>query len=654
MAGNIKGITIEFRGDTTNLDKALRKIKSEGSEVNKALGQVNRALKFDPKNTELIAQKQTLLAQKIKQTENSLKELNAIQKQLDAQGVDKTSNEYMTLRRNIIGAEQSLKQLTAEQKKLTAQSSKMGQVSAATKELGDNFTRAGQAMMGLSKAAAVVVGALGALTYKSAALADDLNTMSKKYGIATDELQMYALTAELVDVPVETMVRSHTKLTRAMNTASKGTGDAADAFKALGVEILDSNGQLRDSSDVFNETIQALGTIENETQRDAYALTLFGRSAADLNPLIEDMGETYVMVAQMFADNDMQLLDQETLDRANRFKDELDKIKATGLLAFQTLGSQIASYLLPVMEKVSAAIGKIAAWLSKLNPAVLTLIGAIAGIIALIAPALLLAGKIAFAISSITGLLATMGTTIGAVTTAILPWIAAIAAAIALGVLLYKNWDKIKQAAIELWNKLKEAFEAIKATVTEVITNIKEKLTAFWETLKYIFSFEGLVAMVTNVFARIKAAITAPIEAAKDIIRAIIEKIKNLFNFEFKLPKLKVPKFAITPAGWKIGDLLKGKIPKLSVEWHKEGGIFTSPTLLQGANGSLHGVGEAGAEAILPLSKLQTMLDNSNSTQNAMLAQMVVLLTELVVQGEEPKRVNWNERELMRLIAQNS
>jgi len=658
MAGNIKGITIEFRGDTTQLDKALNKIKYEGKEINKSLSQVNKALKLDPKNTELLAQKQKLLAEKIQQTTKNLEQLKSMQRQLDAQGIDKTSHEYMELRRNIIAAEQSLASLNAEQKILNAQNSKMGVASRKAEEFGNKLTSAGNAMKGLSAAAAVVatvvVGAMTKLATSSAKMADELNTMSKRYGIATDQLQLYTLAADLVDVPVETITKSHVKLTKSMNSAMKGTGDAANAFRELGISVVDSNGQLRDSNDVFTDTIKALGQIENETQRDAYALTLFGRSAADLNPLIEDMGETYEMVLKLFEENDMQLIDQETLDKANAFNDELDKIKATGLLAFQTLGAEIAGYLLPILEKVSGAIAKVASWLSKLDPAILTIIAVIAGLIAMIAPALILAGKIAFAISSITALLATMGTTIGAVTLSLLPWIAAIAAAIALGVLLYKNWEKIKQAAIDLWNNLKVAFESIKATFTEFFTNIKAKLTEFWEHVKYVFSFQGLVEMATSVFARIKAAITAPIEAAKNIIKAIIEKIKSFFNFEFKLPKLKVPKFSIVPEGWKIGDLLKGKIPKLSVTWHREGGIFTSPTLLQGANGSLHGVGEAGAEAILPLSKLQTMINESNASGNAMLAQIVILLSELVQQGESPMRVNWNERELMRLISQNS
>ena len=73
MSGNIKGITIEFRGDTTQLDKALRQVNSETKKIDKELNAVNKALKFNPKNVDLLRQKQTLLTEKIGETEDKLK-----------------------------------------------------------------------------------------------------------------------------------------------------------------------------------------------------------------------------------------------------------------------------------------------------------------------------------------------------------------------------------------------------------------------------------------------------------------------------------------------------------------------------------------------------------------------------------------------------
>ena len=105
MPGNIKGITIVFEGDTTKLDKALKQVRNSTKDIDKELKEVNKSLKFNPRNTELLAQKQTLLKQKVEQTSKSLKDLKSMQAQLDAQKVDPGSEEYRKLQREIIRTE---------------------------------------------------------------------------------------------------------------------------------------------------------------------------------------------------------------------------------------------------------------------------------------------------------------------------------------------------------------------------------------------------------------------------------------------------------------------------------------------------------------------------------------------------------------------
>jgi hypothetical protein len=87
-----------------------------------------------------------------------------------------------------------------------------------------------------------------------------------------------------------------------------------------------------------------------------------------------------------------------------------------------------------------------------------------------------------------------------------------------------------------------------------------------------------------------------PINAAKDAVKSAIDKIKGFFSFKISWPKIPLPHFSISPAGWKIGDLLKGSIPKLGISWYQTGGVFDRPTVLTG-------VGENGAEAVVPLEK---------------------------------------------------
>ena len=141
MAGQIKGITIQFNGDTTKLDKAMREIKNESKSIDQQLREVNRSLKFNPGNAELLKQKFTLLGQKIDATESQLKQFKAAEQQLKAQGVSEESAEWMTLRRNIIEAESKLKHYNAELKKVQyANITKMGE---AFKKAGQNMRTAG-------------------------------------------------------------------------------------------------------------------------------------------------------------------------------------------------------------------------------------------------------------------------------------------------------------------------------------------------------------------------------------------------------------------------------------------------------------------------------------------------------------------------------
>lgn len=566
MAENIKGITIEFRGDTTKLDKALRDIKNSTKDIDKELKDVNKALKFNPTSVDLWRQKQDLLKQKIDETEKNLKSLKDMQKQMDAQGVDKNSEAYRRVQREIIETESKLKHFKSELKSIG--NVKLQAVGEQFKQMGKSLESAGRSMAGLSRAAAAVAASIGAATVKGASFADDMTTMSKIYSISTDKLQMYAAAAELVDVDVNAITKSHVKLEKTMLTASKGTGASAEAFEALGIQITNADGSLRDGDTVWNETIVALGNLENETERDAYAMQLMGKSAAELNPLIEDGGEAYKNLADTMAKYGLDFIDQETLNNAAEFDDSLQTIKAVGSVAFQQLGTQMAAYLAPTMEKVVDLIGRLANWISQLSPRTQTIIAAIAGVLAVAAPLLIAIGKMSMGIGAIVKLIAVIGPAIGGI-------VAAIGAVVAAGVLLYKNWDTIKAKAI-----------ALKNNIINVFNQVKAKVTAIWNG--------------------IKTAITTPITNAINTVKNAIQKIKNIINnAKLSLPKFKLPHFRISGGKlpWGIGG--KGTAPKISVDWYAQGGIFDRASII--------GVGEAGAEAVVPLDKFWDKLDNMST-----------------------------------------
>lgn len=158
----------------------------------------------------------------------------------------------------------------------------------------------------------------------AAAYADEVSTLSAQTGISTEKLQEFKYMEDLIDVSTETMTGSMAKLVRNMASAKDGTGNAAEAFKALGVRVTDANGQLRNNQDVFGEVIDALGKMDNETQRDAYAMQIFGKSAQDLNPLIKAGGEQIAALAQEAHDMGY-VLGEETLDSLNETQDALDR-----------------------------------------------------------------------------------------------------------------------------------------------------------------------------------------------------------------------------------------------------------------------------------------------------------------------------------------
>lgn len=573
MAGNIKGITIEFRGDTTKLDKALREIKNSTKDIDRELKEVDKALKFNPTSVELWRQKQGLLNEQVNQTESNLNELKKAQKQMDTQGVDKNSEAYRRVSREIVQTESKLKGLKSQLKKI-------GNVNLrATAEhfvqMGKKAEAAGRSMRGLSTAAAAVVASIGAITAKSASWADDINTMSKVYNMSIQDLQKYSAAAELVDVDVNTIAKSHQKLTKQMSSAQDGTGASAEAFEKLGVNILNADGSLRDADTVWQETIAALGQMENETERDAAAMQLMGKSASELNPLIEDGGETYKNFAETLDKYGLEFIDQETLNNANQFKDSIDSIKAIGMVAFQQLGTQMAAYLAPAMEKVVDLVGKIANWLSNLSPRTQTIITAIAGVLAILAPMLIGLGKLSMGIGAIIKLVAVVGPAIAALSGPILIIIGVIAAVIAIGVLLYKNWDKIKAKAM-----------AFKNAVVKTFNDFKSK--------------------VTSTFNAIKTAIVTPIQNAINTIKGIIDKVKNFFPIKVGkiLSGLKLPHFKL------VGEfsITKKTVPHISVDWYKTGGIFDAPSLI--------GVGEAGPEAVVPLDKFWDKLDHLQGETN--------------------------------------
>ena len=190
-------------------------------------------------------------------------------------------------------------------------------------------------------------GALVSFTQGGAAYADEVLTMSTNTNIATDKLQAYMYAAELVDVSTETLTSSMARNIRSMNSAAEGTGEVAEAYEALGISVTDADGNLRDSQEVYWQAIDALGEIDDATQRDALSMTLFGRGAQDLNSLIAVGSEGMAEYAAQ-AEEAGAVLSEDTLQRFGEFDNVMQTVGSGVDAAKNALGTA----LLPVLTQL--------------------------------------------------------------------------------------------------------------------------------------------------------------------------------------------------------------------------------------------------------------------------------------------------------------
>ena len=199
----------------------------------------------------------------------------------------------------------------------------------------------------LAAAVAEVEKALISLTIESAAYADEILTQSVVTGLSTEALQEYQYAAELVDVSLDTLTSSQSKMIRSMDAARRGSKEQAEAFDKLGISVQNADGTLRDAQDVFGDAIDALGAISNETERDAIAMTIFGRSARDLNPLIK-AGSDGLRELTQEAHNVGYVMGEEALDALGAVDDQLQRMNRSG----EALKNQIAVGMAPAVENL--------------------------------------------------------------------------------------------------------------------------------------------------------------------------------------------------------------------------------------------------------------------------------------------------------------
>lgn len=214
----------------------------------------------------------------------------------------------------------------------------MGSLDAQSLALAGGFAAVAAAIVKVEKA-------MIAMTKESAAFADNIITLSMQTGQSTQQLQEFAYASELIDVSVDTLQGSLTKLTNNMQDTMNGTGNAKASFDKLGVSVINAvDGSMRSANDVFYETIDALGQVKNETERDAMSMDIFGRSAQDLNPLIIQGSKTLKAYADE-AHNVGYVLDDEALSALGAVDDAYQRLQKTQEGVKNQLSAEFAPYL---------------------------------------------------------------------------------------------------------------------------------------------------------------------------------------------------------------------------------------------------------------------------------------------------------------------
>ena len=637
VGGKVKGITIEFDGDTTKLGNALKKIDTESKSIDRSLKQVNNALKFNPKNTELVAQKQTLLKQKIDQTNQRLDALRATQKKLDADpSVDKTSQDYMELRREIITTESKLNHFEGELKKM--ERIKFTQLGQQFQNVGNKMKSAGKAMS-MYVTAPIVAGYTLASKYASD-YEENLNKLDVAFGKNAKSVKAWAKTAGqqygLSQVQATDAASAFGALAKGIGATEK---DAAEMSTTLAGLSADLGSYFNVGIDQSSKALEGIFTGESE------ALKKFGVVMTDTNlqQFAKDQGRVWKSMSQTEKTAlRYQYVLEKTKDAQGDFSRTSDGT-ANSLKIFQAslqdLATAIGKNLLPIITPI---IQKITQWIKKfseLSPETQKIITIVGMVAAVLGPVIIVLGHLATGIGAIIKLLPMLGAAFKVALGPIGIIITAIGAAIAIGIALYKNWDKVKAFLIKIWNAIKKAAKAVWdgikaiivgywkavwtitktiwttiANVVKIIWNgIKTAARVVWNGIKTVILtpikalknllktawnsikngakeiWEAIKTKAKKAWEKIRDAIVAPIQEAKDAVKKIVDKIKELLNFGGG-KKVKLPS-------------VKGKLP--SVSWNAKGGIFDSPSII--------GVGEAGPEAVIPLSKLKTMLGNAGN-----------------------------------------
>ena len=408
----------------------------------------------------------------------------------------------------------------------------------------------------------------------------ELASALQKEGVIGDEValsgaQQLATYAKYPDT-VNKLLPSMENLLAQQKGVNATTEDAVNIGNLMGKVMMGQTGALKRVGISFTEAQEKVLKYGTEEEKAAMLSEVINQNVGNMN----------------------KTLAKTPAGKMQQLQNTLGDIK-------EQLGAALAPVLSDLAEKVSTKVIPIIERLVKFilaHPVIAKIALAITGLLAVGGPLLIMLG-------TIMTILPVLGTAFGALAGPIGIVIAIITGLIAGGILLVKNWDKIKAAATALKKWVVQKFTELKTAALNKVKELKTNVLKLFNSIKtgIVNAFRAVGRTIKTIVSTWFKIVTWPFRQAWDFISNIADKIKNAFDFDFHLPHIKLPHFKIYPRGWQLGDLLHGSIPYLGIDWYAKGGIMTKPMVFAGG-------GDAGPEGIIPLNPFWEKMDRMIET----------------------------------------